>query len=117
MEVPDIRAEARFEVYQSDATATPGAKRSTQRPKLEKGARASARSVAPTVIASAVRAGDSSHALRLWFPADTTYVSPDATERRTAASSVASGGPSMLMFTTAGRTACAVTQSTPAMMR
>ena len=53
-------------------TATPGAKRSTQVPKSENVARASARSVAATVTTSGTRAGDTSHASTSAFPAAAT---------------------------------------------
>jgi hypothetical protein len=47
----------------------PGAKMSTQVPKLEKLARESDLVVAPTVIASLVRAGELPHAFALSLPA------------------------------------------------
>ena len=51
--------------------ATPGAKISTQLPKLDQDARASSDPVAATVIAVGVRAGDASHALAPLLPAAT----------------------------------------------
>ena len=47
----------------------PGAKRSTQVPKLENEERASVLVVAPTVFAEATRAGELLHALALALPA------------------------------------------------
>jgi hypothetical protein len=51
---------------------TPGAKTSTQGPPLEKEAMESALSVAPTVIASAVCAGEDPHASLELLPAAMT---------------------------------------------
>ena len=53
--------------------------------------------MAPTVIASGARAGDTEHASAPSLPAATTYVKPDATERWIAASIAAEGPPEMLM--------------------
>src|SRR5690348_2159510 len=94
----------------------PGAYRSTQVPKFEYEAWASVLSVAPTVMASASRAGDWRQALRLSLPAATAYVTPEAIEAFTALSSVLPASPPRLMLATAGLTACWVTQSTPAMI-
>src|SRR4051794_5599898 len=92
----------------------PGAKMSTQVPKFENEARASVFVVAPTVMASAVRAGLLLHASALLLPAARAYVTPEAIDRRTASSSAADTPPPRLMLATAGFTAFAVTQSTPA---
>src|SRR5690349_17651875 len=67
-------------------------------------------------MASASRAGDTVQASVLSLPAATAYVTPDAIEFLTAVSSVLPAGPPRLMLATAGRTACAVTQFTPAMI-
>ena len=56
-------------------TSTPGAKMSTSGPKFEKSARTSLMLVAPTVIASATRAGLWLVASRFLFPADTCHIS------------------------------------------
>ena len=95
-------------------TATPGAKRSTQEPKFENVARASARSVAATVSTSGTRPGDASHASVSVFPAAATYVIPVSIDRRTAASSASDATDVALTVATAGWIAFAVTQSMPA---
>ena len=56
-------------VFQAEVMLEPGAKMSTQVPKLENEARASVLVVAPTVIAAATRAGEVLHALALELPA------------------------------------------------
>jgi len=58
-------------------TSRPGANTSTQGP-LEKLDLPSPRSVEPTVMASAVDAGDLRHASPLLFPAATTVSTPSA---------------------------------------
>jgi hypothetical protein len=58
IEVPLIVFVAVLLLYQADVMLTPGAMMSTQVPKLEKLAAASLLWVAPTVIASATRAGE-----------------------------------------------------------
>src|ERR1700754_2416119 len=87
---------------------------SVQVPKLEKDACASLMSEALTVMASGTRAGEKPHASALELPDAIPYVTPDAIEFCTAASSAASAPPPRLMFATAGFTAFWVTQSMPA---
>src|SRR5690348_4676965 len=55
---------------------SPGAKMSTQLPKLENDARASVLVVAPTVMADGVLAGDTLQAFSFELPAATTSVTP-----------------------------------------
>ena len=62
----------------------PGAKISTQLPKLENDARASRIVVAPTVIADGALAGDRVHASVDSFPAAATTVIPALVRRRIA---------------------------------
>ena len=59
-------------VNHADLMDSPGANTSSTAPKFEKLARASVMPVAPTVIASATRAGDVLDALTLLLPAATT---------------------------------------------
>lgn len=59
------------EVYQAEVIAEPGAKRSTQLPKLEYEARASEVVVAPTVSAWGAAAGELLQALAPELPAAT----------------------------------------------
>ena len=68
--------------------------------------------VLPVVVAGMI--GGRGAAL---FPAATAYVTPSATERATASSSVGDDAPPRLMFATAGWPGwcCAVTQSMPQM--
>src|SRR5204862_1472503 len=63
MEVPLMYTADESLLPYDDGMFTPGANRSTQGPTLDHEARASCTSVAPTVIASAVSAGDLVHAL------------------------------------------------------
>ena len=58
-------------VHQAEVMLEPGAKRSTQVPKLEKLERASVLVVEPTVIAAATRAGEPLQALVFSLPAAT----------------------------------------------
>ena len=71
IDVPLSEAVAVLLVYHAERIATPGAKRSTHEPKFENEARRSALSVAPTVSASPVRAGDTLHAFWFSLPAAT----------------------------------------------
>ena len=57
IEVPDRVAVAVMPVYEADLMAEPGARMSTIEPKFEYDAKPSVDVVAPTVMASAVRAG------------------------------------------------------------
>src|SRR5438132_1428002 len=114
IEVPLIVLVAVSLVFQDDVMPCPGAKMSTQVPKLENEARASVLVVAPTVIAWATRAGESLHAFWFSLPAAIPYVTPELIERTTAASRVLSAPPPRLMLATAGLIALAVTQSMPA---
>src|SRR3954464_2526106 len=102
---------------QSEVTLTPGAKRSTQEPKLEKDARRSVVSVAPTVRAAGTRAGEVVQASALLLPAATAIVTLSAMTRWTAASTLLLTPPPRLMLATAGPLVWwATTQSRPAMM-
>ena len=58
--------------------------------------------VAPTVIASATRAGEASHASEACCPPETAYVTPLAIDFFTASSSANDTEPPRLMFATAG---------------
>src|SRR5438046_1951960 len=69
IEVPLIVFVAVSLVSHDDVMFTPGAKMSTHVPKLEKEARLSLMSVAPTVMAPGTRAGEKLHALALLLPA------------------------------------------------
>ena len=80
----------------------PGAKRSTQVPKLEKDDRASVLVELPTVRAWDTRAGDELQALALLLPAAIAKVTPDAIELRTASSSAVDAPPPRLILATAG---------------
>src|SRR5207247_432274 len=60
-------------------------------------------------------AGEALQALALLLPAAIAYVTPDATEFRTASSSAVEALPPRLMLATAGEAWLLVTQSTPAM--
>ena len=62
---------AESDVFQADVIPTPGANTSTHVPKLENDARVSVLSVAATVSAVGVRAGDELQALALSLPAAT----------------------------------------------
>src|SRR5436305_11737632 len=116
MDVPLIHATVLSPVPYADSMFTPGAKMSTHDPQSENDARWSLLSLAATVMASAVSAGETVQASVLSFAAATTYVTPEATEARTASSSARSAGPPRLRLATAGLTAFAVTQSIPAMI-
>src|SRR5687768_7232341 len=94
---------------------TPGANRSRQVPKFEDDDRASVIIVEPIVSAFGVRAGEKLQASELLLPAAIAYVTPDAIDAVTASSTACEMPPPRLMFATAGCTAFAVTQSTPAM--
>ena len=69
MDVPLIVFVALSLVFQDDVMLEPGAKMSTQVPKLENDERASVFVVAPTVFAEATRAGELLHALAFELPA------------------------------------------------
>ena len=69
MDVPLIVAVAELLVFQAEVIEEPGANKSRQEPLFEYEARASVEVVAPTVIASAVRAGEKVQAFALLFPA------------------------------------------------
>src|SRR6266511_45284 len=114
IEVPLMVLVAVSLVIQDEVMLTPGAKMSTQVPKLENEARLSLMSVAPTVIAAGTRAGLKLQALALLLPAAMAYVTPELIELATALSNVVSMPPPRLMLATAGVTLLAVTQSMPA---
>jgi hypothetical protein len=65
-------------LFQADVIETPGAKMSTQVPKFENDARLSEESLAATVSAEGVRAGDVLHASAFELPAATATVTPSA---------------------------------------
>jgi hypothetical protein len=69
IEVPLIVLVAMLLVFQAEVMLDPGAKRSTQVPKLENDDRASAFVELPTVSACVTRAGDELQALALLLPA------------------------------------------------
>jgi hypothetical protein len=69
MDVPLMVLVAVLVVIHAEVIEEPGANRSRQAPLFEYDARASVEVVAPTVIASAVRAGEKLQALRLLLPA------------------------------------------------
>ena len=69
MDVPLIVFVAVSLVFQDEVMLEPGAKMSTQVPKLENEERASVLVVAPTVLADETRAGDAVHASALELPA------------------------------------------------
>ena len=94
----------------------PGAKMSTQVPQLEYDARASFISVAPTVSALAVLAGDWPQASLLLLPADTANTTPLLTALVPAVVSELFNGPPNDMFATAGLIPLIFTQSTAAMI-
>jgi hypothetical protein len=71
IDVPLIVLVAVALVYHADVMLEPGAKMSTQVPKLENEDRASVLVVEPTVIAGAARAGEAVQALTLLLPAAT----------------------------------------------
>src|SRR4051794_21085045 len=97
------------------SSPVPGAKRSTQAPKLENVARRSTSSEAATTSAAGMFAGESWHESVPVLPAATTTVTPLAMAAFTA---VVMAGTLVvklrLRLATAGLTACAVTQSIPA---
>src|SRR5262245_1223941 len=102
MDVPEIVLVAVFDVFQSEVMFTPGARRSTMLPKLEKLAKKSLMSVATIAIASATSAGDCVEASADEFPAETQYTTPSAMEFLTALSRAVETGPPSDMFATAG---------------
>src|SRR5687767_9075643 len=114
IDVPSIVLVAASLVFQADVMATPGANQSTQAPMFENHARLSALSVAPMVSALGALAGDCVQASIALLPAAMEYVIPAAIEAATAASRSGNELPPRLMLATAGNTAFAVTQSTPA---
>src|SRR4051812_34436917 len=125
MDVPDSVCVAVLLVYQVDSVFTPGAKMSTQVPVLAQLGLVSVESVALTVSAAGVADGEKLHAswampspLPTPLPAATAYTTPELIEFVTAFSMVVSRPVLVprLMFATAGLTACALTQSTPATM-
>lgn len=69
MDVPLIVLVAELLEFQADVIEEPGANKSRQEPLFENEARASLEVVAPTVMASGVRAGEKLQAFALLFPA------------------------------------------------
>jgi hypothetical protein len=102
IDVPEIVFVAVFDVRQEEVMLTPGARISTPAPKFENEANASLLSVAPTVIASATRAGDAVEASADEFPAAIAYTTPSAIERRTASSRAVDVPPPSDILATAG---------------
>jgi hypothetical protein len=102
IDVPDIVADAEFDEIPAERTLTPGAKISTQEPKLEKEARASLAETAATVSAAAALAGDERQASTFELPAATATVTPSATTRAIASSRTCDAEPPSERFTTAG---------------
>jgi hypothetical protein len=82
----DLQAcvELELEHFQADVISEPGAKTSTQLPKLLKEDRASVFVVEPTVRATGILAGEVPHAFALEFPAATTTETFAATAFSTA---------------------------------
>jgi hypothetical protein len=105
MDVPFHVAVAVSLVFNAEVMLLPGAKMSTQAPKLEKDERASALVVAPTVIAVGSLAGEKLHASRFSLPAATTIVTPAAEAPATAAFTLVLFPPPNDMLATAGFTA------------
>ena len=101
-------------VYHAETMAEPGAKMSTQLPKLENDARASLLVVAPTVIASPTRAGEEFARVGVGVAGGDRVGDPGGDRVATAVSSALDAPPPRLMLATAGLTRFAVTQSTPA---
>jgi len=102
-------------VDQVDLMEEPGAKMSTQVPKLEKEERASVLVVEPTVMALGTRAGEELHALALELPAATAKVTPRLMAPLTAESRALLAPPPRLMLATAGRVVVPATKLTPEM--
>ena len=102
IDVPEMVLVAVSLVRHAEVMLLPGAKMSTQVPKLENEERASLVVVEPTVIALATRAGDELQAFVLLFPAAIAYVTPSLTELTTAVSSADEMPPPKLMLATAG---------------
>src|SRR3712207_9173664 len=103
------------EVAHAEVLEEPGAKMSTQVPKFEKEERASLEVVEPTVIAAAVRAGETLQAFWFSLPAATAKTTPALIAPLTAESSAEDAPPPRLMFATAGSTRFCATQLTPEM--
>jgi hypothetical protein len=82
---------------------------------LESAARVSVEVTLPTVMTPATRAGEELHASLFSLPAEVATVIPAFRAACTAASTAALAPPPRLRFSTAGRWALPVTQSTPAM--
>src|SRR6476660_265118 len=76
IDVPEIVLVAVSLVLHADVMLLPGAKMSTQVPKFENDERTSVIVVEPTVIALAVRAGETLQASWFSFPAATAKVTP-----------------------------------------
>src|SRR4029434_10411142 len=89
---------------QVDLMLEPGAKMSTQVPKLEKDDRASLLVVEPTVMAAGTRAGEEVQAVALELPAATAKVTLRLMAPLTAVSSALLAPPPRLMLATAGVT-------------
>jgi hypothetical protein len=93
----------------------PGALSATHAPRFEYDAKPSVMLVAPTVTTPGVLPGESLHAFALALPAAIAYEIPAFIELVTASFNGWKNGPPRLILATAGFTACAVTQSMPAM--
>src|SRR3954468_24757784 len=103
------------EVAHADVIEEPGAKMSTHVPKFEKDERASVEVVEPTVMAAAVRAGETLEAFWFSLPAATAKTTPALMALLTAVSSAEDAPPPRLMLATAGSTRLDASQLTPEM--
>lgn len=114
MEVPLNTKDALFDSIPALSISTPGAKRSTQDPQLEKDALLSFWSLAATVTAPRVLAGEVLHASWSSLPAAMEKGIPAARALSTAWFWVTLRAPPKDILPTAGLTAFRVTQSIPA---
>ena len=103
IDVPLIVCLAVDEPSPAPTMDSPGAKRSTQEPKLENQARESDWVEAPTVNADGSRAGETSHAFCASLPAATATMNPSAVSWATALSRVEDALPPRLKLTTPRR--------------
>ena len=118
IDVPLIATNPFAFVEEAETIETPGALTFTQLPRFEKPTNVSFTSVAPTVIAAAMRAGDDQQASDPAFPAAATVVTPALIIVMTAWSSMIDAELARLMFATIGVPGdarfCRATQSRPA---
>ena len=102
MDVPESMTVSVEDRWPAERMLTPGAKMSSNVPKLENDARESLDAVAPTVMAEGSDAGENVLASRRLLPAATTMVMPSATALATARFSEVFRLPPRLMLATAG---------------